>query len=92
MIRRQAFKYSESSYGRWLPLILADRIGVAEGIIDDLSKGIIPNIFAERGWGAEWKYNRQQLVTKVVVATVVTSMVLVAILSKRKKKKKGMVL
>lgn len=91
MIRRQAFKYSESSYGRWLPLILADRIGVAEGIIDDLTKGIVPNIFKEHGWGAEWKYNRQSFVTKIVVTTVVTSVVLAAIFG-RKKKKKGMVL
>ena len=26
-LRRFAFKYSESSYGRWLPLVLADRVG-----------------------------------------------------------------
>lgn len=53
MIRRHAFKYSESSYGRWLPLILADRIGVIEGYIEDFSKGTVPNIFAERGWKSE---------------------------------------
>ncbi|WP_295200560.1 hypothetical protein [uncultured Chryseobacterium sp.] len=52
-IRKFAFRYSESSYSRWLPLVLADRIGVIEGIIDDLKNGHLPNIFAERGWGAE---------------------------------------
>ncbi len=31
-IRRYAFQFSESSYGHWLPLLLADRINVVEGI------------------------------------------------------------
>src|SRR4028119_2005495 len=31
MIRRAAFKYSENSYGHWLPLMLAARGGVVEG-------------------------------------------------------------
>ncbi|HSK13204.1 MAG TPA: hypothetical protein VK907_08305, partial [Phnomibacter sp.] len=57
MIRRFAFKYSESTYSPWVPLVMADRIGVVEGIINDLKHGIIPNIFAEKGWKAEWKYN-----------------------------------
>ena len=64
MIRRQAFKYSENSYARWLPLVLADRIGVFEGLIDDLKKGTVPNIFAEQGLQAEWKYNRKSFVLK----------------------------
>ncbi len=37
-IRRKAFEKDEGSYGRWLPLILADRIGAYKGIIDDLKK------------------------------------------------------
>jgi hypothetical protein len=73
MIRRYAFKYSESSYGHWLPLMLADRVGVVEGVLDDLAHGHVPNIFAERGWKAEWKHNRTSLVTRVVVGAVVAS-------------------
>ena len=88
MIRRYAYKYSESSYARWLPLVLADRIGVYEGIIEDLGKGIIPNTFAERGWQAEWKYNRKSFVINVAVATAVTAAV-VAVLMQQKKKKKN---
>jgi hypothetical protein len=42
MLRRFAFKYSESSYGHWLPLMLADRVGVVEGVLDDLSHGHVP--------------------------------------------------
>lgn len=66
-IRRIAFKYSESSYGRWLPLVLADRIAVYEGLIEDLKSGTVPNIFAERGWNAEWKYNRKGFIQKAAV-------------------------
>lgn len=73
MIRRLAFKYGESSYGHWLPLLLADRVNVVEGIIDDLKRGHIPNIFAERGWKAEWKYNRKGMTQKFIAGAVLTS-------------------
>lgn len=84
VIRRYAFKYSESSYGHWLPLLLADRINVVEGILDDLSHGHIPNIFAEKGWKADWKHNRPGLVKKGLVGVVVTTAVIV-LLSRKKK-------
>ncbi len=73
MIRRIAFKYSESSYGHWLPLMLADRVSVVEGVLDDLKHGHVPNIFAERGWKAEWQHNRTNLVRRVLVGAVLTS-------------------
>src|SRR3712207_2314819 len=72
-IRRFAFKYSESSYGHWLPLMLADRVGVVEGYLEDLSRGHVPNVFAERGWKAEWKHNRTGLVTRVAVGAAVAA-------------------
>ena len=85
MIRRAAFKKSESSYGRWLPLVLADRIGVFEGMLDDISHGIFPNTFAERGWNAEWKYNRKNFVLKSAATVAVTAGIaaVIIILSKR---------
>ena len=70
-LRRFAFKYSESSYGHWLPLMLADRIGVVEGIVGDLARGHVPNIPGELGAKAEWEHNRKELVTRVLVGTVV---------------------
>ena len=73
-IRRAAFNYSESSYGHWLPLMLADRVGVVEGYVEDLSRGHGPNVFAERGWKAEWKHNRKSLITRVAVGAVLTSL------------------
>jgi len=66
-IRRFAFQYGESSYGHWLPLLLADRVDVVEGIIDDLKKGHVPNIFAERGMKASWKYDRSTVLTKAAI-------------------------
>ena len=70
VIRRIAFRYSESSYGHWLPLMLADRVSVAEGVLGDLKHGHVPNIFAELGWKAEWKHNRSSLVRRILVRVV----------------------
>jgi len=66
-LRRFAFRYSESSYGHWLALMLADRVGVAEGVADDLKQGRLPNVLAERGWKAEWKHNRASLVGRILL-------------------------
>lgn len=73
MIRRFAFNYSESSYGHWLPLMLADRIGVVEGVLDDLKRGHVPNVFAELGWKAEWQHNKLGLVTRTLVRAALIS-------------------
>ena len=73
MIRRFAFGYSESSYGHWLPLMLADRVSVVEGLLDDLKQGHVPNVFAERGWKAEWNLNRTSLVRRIVVRVVLVA-------------------
>ena len=83
VIRRFAFKYSENSYGHWLPLMLADRVGVVEGVLDDLKRGHVPNIFAERGWKAEWQHNRKNLVTKIAVGAVVASLAITYLRSGR---------
>ena len=73
-IRRYAFRYSESTMMHWVPLVVADRVAVVEGIIDDLRKGIVPNIFVEKGWKAEWKYNRAGLIKKVAVTVGVVAL------------------
>jgi hypothetical protein len=70
-IRRLAFKYSESSYGHWLPLMLADRVSVVEGVVGDLKQGHVPNVLAERGWRAEWKHNRISLVRRILAGVAV---------------------
>jgi hypothetical protein len=85
MIRRYAFKYSEGSWGHWIPLLLADRVNVVEGVIDDLRRGHVPNIFAEKGWKAEWQHNPRGLVTKVAT-TVLVATALVALVTRRNKR------
>lgn len=78
-IRRFAFKHSEGSFVHWLPLILADRVEAWEGIIDDIRSGHFPNIIAERGWTAEWKYNRKNVLKNVVIGTVAaTALIMLA--------------
>lgn len=73
MLRRFAFKYSESSYGHWLPLMAADRIGIMEGVVEDVARGHIPNVFAERGWKAEWQHNRGSLLVRIAVPLLLVS-------------------
>jgi hypothetical protein len=73
VIRRIAFNYSESSYGHWLPLVLADRVSAVEGLLGDFKHGRVPNIFAERGWKAEWKHNRQSLIWRILGRVVLIS-------------------
>ncbi|GAL83159.1 hypothetical protein MYP_385 [Sporocytophaga myxococcoides] len=58
-IRRYAYKNNEGQFSHWLPLLIADRVDVVEGIIDDLKKGKVPNIYAEKGFNVMWKYNRK---------------------------------
>jgi hypothetical protein len=83
MIRRYAFQHSEDRYRHWIPLILADRINVFEGLIGDLATGIVPNTFKERGLAMEWKYNRPGMVRKAA-AVVVVGTLLFALLRKKK--------
>jgi hypothetical protein len=75
VLRRIAFRYSESSYGHWLPLMAADRVGVVEGVLHDLTRGRIPNVFAERGWKAEWKHNRASLLLRIGVGVAIVAAV-----------------
>jgi len=81
-IRRRAFKHSESTYAHWLPLILADRVNVVEGFIDDIRKGHFPNIFKEKGWKAEWKYKPRRLVGRFVIGFVLISLLVSTLKSK----------
>ncbi len=82
VLRRIAFGYSESSYGHWLPLVLADRVGVVEGVLSDLKHGQVPNVFAERGWKAEWEHNRTSLVRRILVGVALVSAAVAYITSK----------
>ncbi|WP_317172188.1 hypothetical protein [Hymenobacter sp. BRD67] len=87
MIRRFAFKYSENSYLHWLPLLVADRVNVVEGIVEDLAHGKVPNIWAEKGYKAQWKYDRVGMLEKIAAAALVTTAA-VFVLSRKSAPKK----
>lgn len=67
-LRRYAFQYSESRYRHWLPLLLADRINEWEGIVEDVAKGRLPNLFSEKGWSARWKHQKKRLVRGALIS------------------------
>jgi hypothetical protein len=83
MIRRWAFKHSENSYLHWLPLLMADRVNVVEGVLEDFSHGKVPNIFAEKGWKADWEHNRTGLFQKIGVLALVTTAAVLLITRKK---------
>lgn len=74
MLRRLAFKYSESDLRHWLMLLLADRINMVEGLGADLGRGHIPNLFAEMGGKAEFRHNREAAVRKAVMVTTLVGL------------------
>ena len=68
MIRRAAFRRSESDWWHWLLLMGADRLNVVEGVVEDLGRGKIPNIPAELGWRSELRHNPKGVATKAAIA------------------------
>jgi hypothetical protein len=82
-IREFAFTFSENDVRHWLLLFFADRVNVGEGLVDDLKKGKVPNIYKEMGWGAEFKYNRAAATRKVAIGAAVLG--IAAYLAMRKK-------
>jgi hypothetical protein len=73
LVRRGAFRWSESNWLHWLLLMGADRINVVEGLVEDLARAKIPNIPAEMGIRSEWKHNRKGLAMKVGVTAAVSA-------------------
>ena len=70
-IRRFAFRYSESSWYHWLPLMLADRVNVIEGLLSDLLHLHIPNIPAEMGARAELRHNPMGFAIKAAITLLI---------------------
>ncbi|PCD01804.1 hypothetical protein COC42_17040 [Sphingomonas spermidinifaciens] len=83
VVRRAAFRWSESSWLHWLLLMGADRVNVIEGVADDLAKARIPNIPAEMGARAEWAHNRGGLFRKIAVAGAAAAVIAAAIRRRR---------
>lgn len=72
-LRALAYRSTENDVRHWLLLLVADRINVAEGLLQDLAHGHIPNILQEMGIRTEWKYNRPALIGKVVIGTLLAA-------------------
>lgn len=83
-IRRWAFKYSEATTAHWMGLLFADRVNVVEGIIEDLQEGTIPNLFKEKGWPAEWKYNKAGVIKGVVAGALIATAFVALSMPKKK--------
>jgi hypothetical protein len=86
-IRRIAYKYSEATAAHWMTLILADRVDVIQGKLNDLKHGVLPNPWIERGWRAEWKHNRTAFVTKAATMALLVTAACVIMKSKNNGKK-----
>jgi hypothetical protein len=70
-MRRLAFRWSESHWAHWMMLMGADRVNMAEGLVEDLARGKVPNIPKEMGVPAEWRHNKTGLVKKIGVAALI---------------------
>jgi len=82
-LREIAFKFSENDIRHWMLLLFADRVNMVEGIGQDLSRGHIPNVFAEMGMKSEFKYNRAGAIKKVAIASAVVGIGIYLLTRKR---------
>jgi hypothetical protein len=72
VLRRQAFRHSESKFAHWIMLMAADRVNMVEGVLEDLGRGRVPNLIDEYGLRAQWRYNRPQFVRRVATTAAVS--------------------
>lgn len=82
-VRRFAFGFSENDLRHWLLLLLADRIDVGEGLVEDLARGHLPRIYSEMGGKAELKYNPAGAAKKALVVAAVLGTTYAVIRSRR---------
>jgi hypothetical protein len=60
-VRKLAFKkFSEGHWEHWILLLMADRIGIVEGYIDDFAHGVRPKPLIERGWNVDKKFKTRR--------------------------------
>jgi hypothetical protein len=83
-MRDLAFRYSENDIRHWMILLAADRVNVGEGLLQDLAHGHVPNIFAEMGARAEWRYNRAGFIRKAVITTAAVGLAVLWMKNRRR--------
>ena len=79
VMRRKAFKYGEGSFAHWMILLMADRVNVLEGLMEDLKNKKFPHILNEMGYKAEKEHNPKSLYVKGVGFFVAIGALLFAI-------------
>ncbi|MDH6165499.1 hypothetical protein M2282_000627 [Variovorax boronicumulans] len=84
-LRRHAFRHSENDLRHWMLLLLADRVNVGEGLVEDLSRGHVPNLYAEMGGRAELRHNPMGAARKAAIGVGVLA--LVALSMKRRRRR-----
>ncbi|HEX8300111.1 hypothetical protein [Sphingomonas sp.] len=88
LMRRAAFRWSESNWLHWLILMGADRVNVVEGVVDDLAHARIPNIPGEMGIRSELKFNKRGFARKAAVVGLVSA-IAVGLAARRRAAKPG---
>ncbi len=74
-IRRAAFRLSESQWGHWLLLMLADRVNTVEGVVDDLRRGRAPNPLVEMGLVKQSRSRESAIATAAVLGLAAVALV-----------------
>ncbi len=77
-LRRCAFRFSESQWGHWLLLMLADRVGVVEGRAGDVLRGRPPNPLVEMGRVSRARARSAALVTGAVAIAGLFAVIVLA--------------
>lgn len=83
-LRRRAFEHSENDLRHWLILLLADRVNVGEGLLHDLSRGHVPNVYAEMGGRAELRHNPMGAARKAAIGVAALAFFAIAISRRRR--------
>jgi hypothetical protein len=78
VLRRSAFRWSESNWMHWLLLLGADRINVVEGLVEDITHGRIPNVPGEMGARSELALNKSGLAKKLAVTGAISAVAFIA--------------
>jgi hypothetical protein len=78
-LRRRAFEQSENDLRHWLLLLLADRVNVCEGLVEDLARGHIPNLYAEMGGRAELEHNPKGAARKAAMGVAALALLVLAL-------------
>lgn len=83
-IRRSAFRFSENDLRHWLLLLMADRVDVGEGLIEDLASGHVPRLYNEMGGAAELKHNPKGAARKAIMCVAVVGLACLALQRSRR--------